>query len=172
MSVEMKLINTNNLLKRFTLNLDKMIKNINYLSNRQMNESSDRRKGLVIVFKQRNRMINCGRRNMRIMRDEWCSFNESFTTIRANVSTLTVDDSQVVFKKQSMMNPFVFITVDLLRERMTARTKSTPRDKRKRIKMMMILNEVVDRLNILFFQMKRIHDNIFNRQRPPFMNDF
>ena len=62
-----------------------------------------------------------------------------------------------------MIDSYIFITMNLFGEGMTMGKKVSSRNTDYEIEMVIIIKNIIDRLNILLFQMKRIHDNIFHK---------
>ena len=108
MSGEIEFINTNDFMKRFTLNLNILIKDINDFSNRKIDKSGDRGKSLIIIFKQRECIMNCFLRNFGIRGDKRTPFNKGFATLRTDISSLMVDNSKGLFKKNRV---FYFLSL-------------------------------------------------------------
>ena len=108
MSGEIEFINTNDFLKDFTLNLNIPIKDINDSSNRKINKSSVRGKSLIVIFKQRERIINCFLRDFGIRGGKWTPFNKGFSTLRTDISSLMADNSKRLFKKNRV---FYFLSL-------------------------------------------------------------
>ena len=61
--------------------------------------------------------------------------------------------------------------MDFFREGMAYRTKVTSGNKGNKKEVLIIFENIIKHFNVNLFQRKRGHDKIFNRRKPPFMND-
>lgn len=119
------------------LNLDILIDYLNGLNKRNIDQSRDGRKK-IIVFEQRENFINGKSKKVRMFDKERIVFDKCFATLWAYISSLMVDNGQFFFDEKGMFDFLIFVRVDFFRKLMAFRTKISSRNKKYKIKVLTI----------------------------------